>query len=984
MTGMEVEVGINPAKLATVIRFHLSDLGARNAHHEFEHLSRHLARARVASNILPATGPVSSGGDRGRDFETFETHHLPPGPPGNRFAAHSSGSRRIVFACSLEKKIDAKIRKDVRTQIDAGTVEEVAYFCERNLPIAKRLKLIDEAKSEGLALQIFDGNAIAEWLAEPDIFWIAQEFLHLPAELAPAGVVEESYVARRKRWQNRAPLMISHTDFVSVKAGLRKATFDDAARSDLGFWLERMAAFLEPGAPRDLSRNAMYEIAVANLRGKGNMTSVAGLIDDYFSDVTRHWSIGDITDAVVLLTYSFGGLWSGQFETDETNLFDRRQQLTGFLEECLSQSGIGPGRRAGVLRIRGTLSLIPPAPGSEREFDRAFASWEEMLDCADKAPLFPIEEFCDHLAQMLGYLGERERLLALAERADEVLAKRAGNSVAGDKAIDRAFGLLEHADRIAAIRELHKAKAKWFSGEQLEGMIRILVFLSEQYRTLGLAYAAKYHALAAAYIASYEDPNRVAEMLPGALLDLLDAEDAAGNSLGFLQLFPIMLPIHLKHETDPLEFAAHPRLQENFGQFAALLGFLRRGNPHAHKSVEALLGEWPELIKQPILKAAADPKGFWNDGTWDDAWSKLEGALIDRPFGDLGPKRRVTWEALGIKWICEFANDFSITPHAEQFIAELQLAACAMGGRDLGIVPCSITLKLTAANSADGDKLTFSIPGDRGCTVNVMVPSIDRGPEQIAEVLGAFAAVLHSASALDEKVLMAAFDRSIFEPIFVGRPYAELYREFTPEEFFASDIRASAGSLDPEREFRSTAGERVPWLTGPGPTYDPDEAKLDIAHRYQQTQSALRFTLPRLLADFDVQAHLQAMHDRGMRDWEILSILSNIAINYRLSADDQGSVEEWRERGFKMMNTPESKDEALSPSVFTQEQFGLCTEMYWAAFMNGRQLRAPGCFCADGAERFLIARYRLREDDVDHPDIFGWLGDGAAPSQKPL
>ena len=57
-----------------MIRLALGTLAADNAHHQFEQLCRHLARHRIASNIPPATGPVSADGDQGRAFETFRTH----------------------------------------------------------------------------------------------------------------------------------------------------------------------------------------------------------------------------------------------------------------------------------------------------------------------------------------------------------------------------------------------------------------------------------------------------------------------------------------------------------------------------------------------------------------------------------------------------------------------------------------------------------------------------------------------------------------------------------------------------------------------------------------------------------------------------------------------------------------------------------------------------------------------------------------------
>lgn len=139
------------------LRFHLSELGSRDAHHEFEHLARHLARARIYSNILPATGPVSAGGDGGRDFETFRTGIALP-VAGSLFSAHLSRDRAVAFACSLEKRIERKIRGDVEKIVATGKVDEIIYFCEANLAIAKRRELVTAASGMGAQLQIFDGK----------------------------------------------------------------------------------------------------------------------------------------------------------------------------------------------------------------------------------------------------------------------------------------------------------------------------------------------------------------------------------------------------------------------------------------------------------------------------------------------------------------------------------------------------------------------------------------------------------------------------------------------------------------------------------------------------------------------------------------------------------------------------------------------------------------------------------------------------------
>jgi hypothetical protein len=302
----------SPARIATQLRFHLSELGSRNAHHEFEHLARHVAKARLYSNIQVATGPVSAGGDRGRDFETFRTNILPQ--TGSKFAARASGLRTVVFACTLDKNIEAKVRQDVEKILLDEDVDEIIYFCEANLPTGRRQKLIDR---DDVDLRIFDGAALSEWLAEPDLFWIAEEYLHVPANLAPQPFEpEEEYTELKRSWTGRRPIQVNHADFVSIKQGLRHATKMTELLPDLGFWLSRMGDFLGHGTPRPLVRSAQYEVIVAHLRGRGDMTGQRFLVEDFFSDADMHLRHGELTDAVVLLMYVFGAQRAGAFTVD--------------------------------------------------------------------------------------------------------------------------------------------------------------------------------------------------------------------------------------------------------------------------------------------------------------------------------------------------------------------------------------------------------------------------------------------------------------------------------------------------------------------------------------------------------------------------------------------------------------------------------------------------------------------------------------------
>src|SRR5258706_11005513 len=121
------------------IRFHLGELAARNEHHGFERLCMELARHRVCTNILPATGPVSAGGDQGRDFETFKTYLQRSGLGQSAFLGLVSEGF-LVFACSTQQRPEeGKIKADVTKILAGGSRPDRIYFYSaHNIPIGKR------------------------------------------------------------------------------------------------------------------------------------------------------------------------------------------------------------------------------------------------------------------------------------------------------------------------------------------------------------------------------------------------------------------------------------------------------------------------------------------------------------------------------------------------------------------------------------------------------------------------------------------------------------------------------------------------------------------------------------------------------------------------------------------------------------------------------------------------------------------------------
>jgi hypothetical protein len=279
-------------QVATLIRLALGDLDGVNAHHEFEHLSRQLAMRRIASNVLPATGPVSAGGDQGRDFETYRTYLADELPFAIGFLALAT-TDTVAFGCTIQKdKLKSKIQSDVSAICGQGTsVDRVYIFATVKVSTRLRHDLQQWAQDQhNVALEVLDRLLIAEMLSEPDLYWLAHEYLHLPSELAPDMPQPEPdipawYAELRDFWQmsRREPANLG--DMLELRRGLRHATPAGPARADLDGWLGLMIRLIGNTPNVDVRLAAQYELAYAYVCGKADLCPAEAHVRQFMAEV---------------------------------------------------------------------------------------------------------------------------------------------------------------------------------------------------------------------------------------------------------------------------------------------------------------------------------------------------------------------------------------------------------------------------------------------------------------------------------------------------------------------------------------------------------------------------------------------------------------------------------------------------------------------------------------------------------------------------
>lgn len=156
----------------------------------FERLCLDFAKARISPNFVSPTGPVGADGDQGQDFETFVTFVAAPRGAGS--------TPRAVGICSLTTSDpEDKVRNDLAKIATGEPVDVVYAFLEADMPVAKVHRLTAEAHQQyGFALEVFNGNRLAEQLAAPDLTAIASRWLAVPSTVLRSAATADDAALR--------------------------------------------------------------------------------------------------------------------------------------------------------------------------------------------------------------------------------------------------------------------------------------------------------------------------------------------------------------------------------------------------------------------------------------------------------------------------------------------------------------------------------------------------------------------------------------------------------------------------------------------------------------------------------------------------------------------------------------------------------------------------------------------------------------------
>ena len=1010
----------SPIEIEAQVRFALSQLPAQNAHHEFEHICRHLTQQFICSNVLPATGPVSAGGDQGRDFETFRTYLREElGQHGAFLGLVSEGT--IAFICTTQADdLLGKLRLDIQKVCAFGhPVHEIRAFTLNSVPVATRHSL--ETKTQELykvRLEFHDAESIASLLAKPDGFWIAERFLSIPAEIRPEasaddGELSVEYVKRRSRWREKGSPIPILGDFIDLKDGLRYAISQEKVRGDLPFWfglLRQLLANLE--CPAHIQQRARYELVVATFLGTSNFRPVDDVARVYVEESLIESEPVRLQDASALLMYANTAVRWGVTSLTPAELGDWNKRLSTWMEDLVAHETLEtPHRRASLLYEIGHLGLHPAlweanfedlsseahrpdhqAQGVElpdpagvslpddfvfADVSRALSAWTELMENLEETPLFPIQSLADILQLLVPLWSNQAKWRELLDLVDHAVSERVGKHALAARARDRAMKLMRDGRYLDALEEFHRAKFEWWSGETVRDSLFAMMIIARLYLELGLPQASKSYALAVAYVTVLRRDETLVDLIPAGLLMAASADFVAGAWCSAAELYELGLEAQYEFIEDGIDSEEHTSVEYALSHLA----YINACAKMVDSDLAALVGAATarigalEIIGDAVNVLNSEDKKFWQ--------SFGDTGLVARPFADVGEYRYIRFSALGTDWTLVTANDIDSVRMAERFASAAQVVLTALAREDLCLIRTKINVRIENIQRVWTPVVerVEQLPSNECREWVVRLAPVKNSDdsnlrETDTELFGMLTMILREASLLPEVDFLAslqrAFQRGLGHKLSPGRPYDELAAAFAADT--DPEIQRSLYNTPWEcREGSFGTHAELGWKDGQGPTYSGDRANQLLQTRYLNLAKCLQITVEALASSEDFRLTVETLRARGWLDWHILAATFNIVMNHRFLGDrvNVPSEETRREMMEAAFSSESASAEPVPIGLFTLDAMNdnrqlamMSLVKHWGLECQQRTPDIPAI------ERLLADRYGYWDDDVPHDDPF--------------
>jgi hypothetical protein len=318
---------------------------------------------------------------------------------------------------------------------------------------------------------------------------------------------------------------------------------------------------------------------------------------------------------------------------------------------------------------------------------------------------------------------------------------------------------------------------------------------------------------------------------------------------------------------------------------------------------------------------------------------------------------------------------------AEELAAILQIIQVDLADVDLLIVPSNVSMELTLGKKRHFDLRQLPDNGQLRWVIEVPPKwPQDTSGGGVNLVLALAAMMLREITGLDDKTFKAEFEKRIRRGLFNRALWIRPPSDFFGQSVELCKIPFDLSKLEPPSASRQPVpreASELAWRSEKAPTYSAENARRNLRSRYRRLTPFLRSVAPKLMADSRTNGLLKKLHESGMLDWQIMSLILNIALQARVNRFTEsaprspGKLKTFYLKQLKQLGKADAAD--FDANSLTEETIDLQAKMLTMAASNTWRIvnhRQTPDFAA--VKRLLDERFGHSTDDIAHEDVFGW------------
>lgn len=488
-----------------MLEYYLDTLTSRSEELLFEEFAKALLQRTVCPNLLPHTGP-SGGGDSKVDSETY--------PVAASLALSwyvgepdKASTERWAFAFSAKKNWRPKVKSDVSKIVATRRGYSKAFFVSNQFIRDKVRAEVEDAltKEQGIDVRIFDRTWILDQVFDNKLESVAVDRLQIKTEIRRQ---ERKGPRDTERQQEFDAAEVEIT--TAIQGGRQSPALVDNGllSADLARGMERPRQEVEGLYARAESLANQYGTAHQQLLCAYERAWTSyWWYEDYNSFVQRYNEVERRAQGSQN-PYELE-LWSNLFlclhaiaqSQAFADNFDSKPRAK-LLLESLAAVAQQDGRPSAALHAQSLslqVQLLTAEPGDQNDLLGRLAEVVQKAEGRIGYPFEPLAKIVAEIGVAFGELPEYQRLF---EETVAASTRRSGDVTAARMMVQRGIQQLNSGHAYDAIRMLGRVMGKLFKHESREDAVHALYLCSHAYERVGLFWAARGTALAAASIAT--------------------------------------------------------------------------------------------------------------------------------------------------------------------------------------------------------------------------------------------------------------------------------------------------------------------------------------------------------------------------------------------------------------------------------------------------------------------------------------------------